>query len=400
MENSQIVGPIRVSENGRYFVDQDGRPFFWLGDTQWELFRSFTFAEAETILEDRREKGFNAIQVMITGVGNGTKPDVADRKPWVNDDPATPNEEYFKNVDAVLKMGLQKGLIFVLGVYHQTQVSYITTANARTYAKWIALRYKDTPNIIWTMYPKAEQEFVPVMRELAAGLQEGDGGAHIISVHPDPSPASSGFIHSESWLACNMIQTWAYYDKIYSMVTEDYNRIPAKPVVMAEGAYEGGPEYGFPVTPLMVRKQAYWSYLSGGFHSYGHNDNWRLPSRWRESLDAPGAAQMRVLKDIFTARQWWKLIPDQSIFAEGSTDTMLRIAARSESGDWCMIYFGESATASINMSKAISGNSAAASWIDPRTGAQAKIGEFANTGIRSFSTPDGWEDAVLILESI
>ena len=52
MENSQIVGPIRVSENGRYFVHQAGRPFFWLGDTQWELFRSFTFAEAETILEE------------------------------------------------------------------------------------------------------------------------------------------------------------------------------------------------------------------------------------------------------------------------------------------------------------------------------------------------------------
>ena len=397
MENLKAIGPIRVSANGRYFVDQDDRPFFWLGDTQWEIFRCFTTGEAETILEKRRKIGFNAIQVMLTGTGNGTKTDLAGRTPWIDNNPATPNEGYFKNVDAVLELGLQKGLAFVLGVFHQLQTSYITPANARTYAKWIALRYKDAPNIIWSMYPKAKQEFVPVVRELAAGLQEGDGGAHIVTVHPDPSPASSSFIHSENWLACNMIQTWAYYDKIYSMVTEDYNRTPVKPVVMAEGAYEEGPEYGFPVTPLMIRKQAYWSYLSGGFHSYGHNDNWRTPSKMIASLDAPGASQMRVLRDVFTAQKWWKLIPDQSIFTD-QRDTMQRIAARSESGDWTMAYLGDPTTVSVNMGKVTAGNATKTSWINLRTGSQTEVGTLTDTGNRSFSTPDGWEDAVLLFE--
>ena len=31
------AGPVRVSDNGRYFVDQRGRPVFWLGTTQWQL---------------------------------------------------------------------------------------------------------------------------------------------------------------------------------------------------------------------------------------------------------------------------------------------------------------------------------------------------------------------------
>ena len=53
------VGPIRVSSDGRYFVDQNETPFFWLGDTQWQLFRSFTPAEVETILEN--------IRVLATG---------------------------------------------------------------------------------------------------------------------------------------------------------------------------------------------------------------------------------------------------------------------------------------------------------------------------------------------
>jgi Protein of unknown function (DUF4038) len=29
---------LRVSPNGRYFVDQHGNPFFYLGDTAWLLF--------------------------------------------------------------------------------------------------------------------------------------------------------------------------------------------------------------------------------------------------------------------------------------------------------------------------------------------------------------------------
>ncbi len=28
---------IKVSENGRYLVTEHGDPFFWMGDTAWEL---------------------------------------------------------------------------------------------------------------------------------------------------------------------------------------------------------------------------------------------------------------------------------------------------------------------------------------------------------------------------
>ena len=70
----------------------------------------------------------------------------------------------------------------------------------------------------------------------------------------------------------------------------DYCRLPVKPVVLAEGAYEDGPEYpSRPITPYVVRKQAWWAFLSGGFHTYGHNDMWRKNPTWRASLDSPGA---------------------------------------------------------------------------------------------------------------
>jgi hypothetical protein len=168
------------------------------------------------------------------------------------------------------------------------------------------------------MTPEAKQEFVPILRELAAGLREGDGGRHLVTFKPDPAPYSSSFIHAEEWLDFNSMQTWNRVNLIYPFVTKDYNLKPVKPVLMAEGAYEAGSEYGFPVTPLWVRRQAYYSYFAGAHHTYGHNDSWRILPTWREALDAPGAAQMGSLKRIFLARnEWWLLVPDQSVLASG-----------------------------------------------------------------------------------
>ncbi len=398
MASSGVNDLIQVSENGRYFIRQNGEPFFWLGDTQWEIFRTYNLDEAEIALENRRLKGFNIIQIMVTGTGNGTKPNFSGEKPWLNDNPAMPNEAYFKNVDEVIKLGYQKGLIFVLGVFHQMQTSYITLANARFFARWLSERYRDMPNVIWTSYPKAEKEFVPILREIAAGLREGDDGKHLITVHPDPSPASSSFIHSEDWLACNMIQTWAAYDLIYDMVTYDYNLTPTKPVVMAEGAYENGSEYGFPITPLLVRKQAYWSYLSGGYHSYGHNDIWRKLPTWKSALDAPGAYQLGILKDMFTDRNWWQLVPDQSlIVTQEKPKKVFNTASRSISSDWAIVYLDRATAITIDLRRLSAANAVEAVWMNPANGTQERIGTFPNTSVQIFTPPDRWEDAVLLL---
>lgn len=64
-----------------------------------------------------------------------------------------------------------------------------------------------------------------------------------------------------------------------------------------------------------------------------------------------------------------------------------------------MVYLGSKASFSINMDKIAGGNMVKTFWIDPRTGESVAIGQFLNTGTKSFLTPDGWEDALLILEA-
>ena len=398
----QPVFPVKISENGRYITDRSNKPVFWLGTTQWQIFRDYTLNEARLILEKSKSNGFIFVQAMLMGVGDGTKANIHGEKPWLDNNPLTPNEAYFLHVDSVIQVARENNIILSVTLYHQRYRKSITLENARQWAKWLSTRYKDNTNIVWSMTPEAKDEFIPILRELAAGLHEGDGGSHIITFKPDPSPFSSSFIHQESWLDFNSMQTWNAVRLIYPMVTNDYNLKPVKPVLMAEGAYEQGSEYGFDVTPLWIRRQAYYSYLAGAHHTYGHNDSWRVLPTWKKALDAPGAFQMGILKKIFlNLDEWWYLVPDQSILTSGGNTTgdLLKLAARHKDGKWIMIYLAEKSSFSVDLGKVKVRNKVNAYWIDPVTGNSTPAGTFKARGEKSFVTPDTMEDAILILQA-
>jgi hypothetical protein len=403
---NQPLSSIQVSANGRHFVDQRTQPVFWLGDTLWELFRCFAADTALQLLRQRQAQGFNVILVMLTGVdtprfGLDTSPshrDLAGEVPWLDNDPLRPNERYFQPIDTLIRLGEQTGQTLVVGVYHQWHVEIITLAKARPWARWVAQRYRDVPNLIWSMYPQATAAYVPVCRELAAGLQEGDGGAHLISVHPDPAVASSSFLHTEPWLAFNMIQTCTAYEQIPAAVTADYQRVPVKPVVMAEGGYEGV-EFGKRQTALEIRRQAYWTYLAGGHHVYGHNDAWTAPQRWTEWLDAPGAASLRVLRDILTGlSEWQQIVPDATLLATGAgSGATQNLAARHNTGEWVLVYLSAPGTVSVRLDALAENRPCRAEWIDPRNGARVPASAVARQPVMTFTSPPDWEDALLYI---
>jgi hypothetical protein len=394
------AGPIGVSQNGRYFVAANGDPFYFLADTQWELFRRYSLSEARLILKNRKAKGFTVVMVMLTGVGDGTGPNLDGHHPWLDDNPATPNPAYFANVDAVVQLAQANEIQLLIGIYHQTYGSRLTIENARPWAAWVTHRYREHPNIIWTIYPKATDAYQPIVRQLAAGIQEGDRGRHLVSIHPDPSPASSSFMHGEPWLGFNSIQVWNQIRSIYPMTLADYERTPAKPVTMLEGAYEAGEEYGYPIIPLLVRRQAYYTCLAGGFHGFGHNDAWRVKPRWREALDDPGAQQMTILKNTLTALpDWWTLVPDQTVLSSGGNvqGDVLNLGARSTAGKWMIAYIAGQPDITVNLAKITAADSASAKWINPATGSQEMIGMYPVRSPRSFERPDGWQDALLVI---
>jgi hypothetical protein len=335
-----------------------------------------------------------------TRFGDDSKPPYADldgEVPWIDDDPLSPNERYFRRIDPMIGLGEQTGQTLCVGIYHQWQRDIITVDKAHAWGRWVGERYRDVPNLIWSMYPRAEPDYIPVCRELAAGLQAGDGGAHLISVHPDPAVASSSFIHDQDWLAFNMLQTCTRYDQIPEAVLADYGRTPAKPAVMAEGAYEGV-EFKMLQKAHHIRKQAWWTQLSGGHHVYGHNDAWVDPSGWEEWLDSDGSRHLGVFREIMTSIDgWWDLVPDPSILTSGAGEGFaLNVSARSVDGRWILAYLSEPSTVSLRLDALTDREDASATWIDPRTGERLPAGE---VGQLTFTTPEGWEDAVVLIEA-
>ena len=389
---------LNISENGHYFLDRNGNPFFWQGDTEWELFRYLTARDAGALLTERRKQGFNVIQVMITGVfpewGIMTGMDSwKGIKAWKNDDPLTPDENYFRRVDSIISIAEKLDIILVIGVYHSrdNDAGRITALNAKQWAIWLARRYKDSKNIIYSMYPHAESSSATVIRGTVAGILESDGGRHLITMHPDPSPASSSFMHSEFWLTFNTLQTWSTNMMNYDMVRSDYERWPFKPVVDGEARYEE--EDG--TTPFEVRRAAYWSCLAGGFYSYGHRDNWKSPDTWRSWYDSPGARQMKIMGEFFRSIEWWKMIPDQTVFEKWINGN---VAARSTDGGWIVAYITDKAPFRVKLNAITAGTSADAWWINPVTGERTKTGTYKTSENRNFMLPDGWQDAVLFIE--
>jgi hypothetical protein len=422
-----VPGPIKVSANGRYFVDRDGKPWFWLGDTAWPLFSRYSKSQAEAYLRNRAAKGFTVIQgvlawVLAGGYEDGAfvpdstdepQPNVFGEVPWLNGNPLTPNEAYFRHVDYLVDFANQQGLVLAMlptWGHFVNQTKRLNMGNARAYGRWLGKRYKDAPNIIWVNGgDRIPAGFEEVYRELGRGLREGDGGAHLVSYHICGWNSSSQFFHTDDWLDFNMIQTWTDWPKIHPAVVADRMLSPAKPVVLAEPAYENGPEYPLgPITPLIVRRQAWWAVTAGGFFTYGQNQMWRMAKGWDSTFDTPGAGHVAKMKEIMTGLRWWELIPDQSLYASGvSSERTLNTAMRSPKGDFAILYISSQCRFFVHLHKILTKN-VKATWINPTTGQRKEAGTyltgnlnneiFPNAQVQWFETPGHWEDGVLLLE--
>ena len=288
-------------------------------------------------------------------------------------------------------------MTFIVGVYHQSYTPQITPEKAQCWARWVGTRYRHVPNLVWSMYPRAEERYVPLCADIAAGLRKGGGDRHLLCVHPDPAVASSSVLPAGQWPDFHMIQTCTVFHRIAEAVRDDYQLTPTRPVVMEEGGYEGL-EFGRLQTPADIRRQAYWTQLAGGHHVYGHNGNWTEPLAWKQWLHSPGAKQLTVFRQIFTSLpRWWRLMPDESLILEGAGAGFARsMAARDAAGCWLLAYLGGPSTIRLNTA-GLAGSAMEASWINPADGVRLPATNGIADDMPSFTLPRGWEDGVLLL---
>ena len=276
---------LRVSANGRFLERANGRPFFYLGDTAWELFHRLTREEADFYLANRAAKGFTAIQAVVLAEFDGLGvPNAYGATPLVANDPTRPNEAYFRHVDYVVRSAERLGLyIAMLPTWGDkwnkkwgVGPEIFTPENAEAFGEFFGKRYRNSA-IIWVLGGDRSPEndrHRAIVRALARGLERGDGGAHLMTYHPMGGDSSATFFHDDGWLDFNMIQSGHAARDIpnYEAIARNYARSPAKPTIDGEPRYEDHPINWDPKNGWFdaydVRQAAYWSMLAGVVRSH------------------------------------------------------------------------------------------------------------------------------------
>jgi len=428
---------LRVSDNKRFLVTADGRPFFWLGDTAWELFHRLTREDADKYLQQRAKLGFTVIQAVALAEFDGLgAPNPYGHTPLRDNDPGQPNEDYFAHVDWIVNranaLGLYVGFLPTWGdKWNKGKLGVgpeiFTPTNAERYGEWLGRRYKNA-GVIWILGGDRAIEHDghgDVIRGMARGLRAGDGGAHLITFHPPGGQTSSTWFHDEAWLDFNMRQNGhsTEFTGRYELTRADYDRTPIKPVLDGEPIYEDHPvafdakRFGHSIS-ADVRRPLYWDLFSGAFgHTYGHHSVWQFlaPGRtpvnnplleWTRAIEQPGAQQMRHGRALIESRPFLTRIPADDVIVAGPVPTSMPgagryrfVATRDTDGTYAMVYAPVGRRFTVRM-EVIKGAKVKAWWFDPRTGRATDAGMFTNAGEREFAPPDPGEllDWVLVLD--
>lgn len=440
-------GRLMISENHRFLMHEDHTPFFYLGDTAWELFHRLNREEAVEYLEDRAKKGFTVIQAVALSEVDGYKvPNAYGHLPLCDYDPSRPcvkegtDNDYWDHVDFIVdkanELGMFVGLLPTWGRYWHDNFSengnksLFTVENAEKYGEFIGQRYKDK-HVIWILGGDRNIQSETqknVIRAMAKGIRKWCGDRQLISFHPTGQSGSSQWFHNDEWLDFNMRQNGhtVDYTDVYSKTLDDYNLLPVKPVVDGEPLYEDHPisfnpqKLGHSVS-ADIRRTMYWDLFNGACgYTYGHHSIWQMYDTkkgrnpinnplmtWKEALDQPGASQVVYGKKLIESRPFFSRIPDSSIIVTDKVATSVPgegryrfVATRDEEGTYAMIYVPVGRAFKVNLN-VIKGEKIKAWWYNPRNGRATKIGTFVNDKKeREFVPPAKGEllDWVLVLD--
>jgi len=438
---------LKISENNRFIQTENGDPFFWLGDTGWLLFSKLTREEAEQYLEDRRQKGFNVIQVMVLhGVKNAVNVygdtaliDSKIDKPLTTtgnsfDDPA--QYDFWDHIDYIVDLAGEKGLYMALVPIWGSNIraGVADMVQAKTYASWLAERYHERNNVIWLNGGDIRGDDSTAVWNTIGNTFRQTNSNQLITFHPFGRTQSSQWFHNETWLDFNMFQSGhrrydqdtaglAYGEDNWKYAKADYSLMPVKPTLDGEPSYEGIPQGLHDTTQPYwtdadVRRYAYWSVFAGGCgFTYGNNaimqfykptdKNPAYGAReyWDVAINAPGASQMQYLKLLMLSKPYYGRVPANDLLASPQGEKYDYIAV-TRGDDYVFAYTcnGSNITLSI---KDLPSFEYKIAWFDPRNGTTTytgiNIGAAKNSSETTFDPPGEKQpgnDWVLILEKI
>ena len=432
---------LKISANKRFFQTADGKPFFWLGDTGWLLFIKCKREDAIKYLDDRREKGFNVVQVMLihdvklavnaygdSSIHNG---DVS--KPVIKDEHIIDDLKYtyWDHVDYIIDEAAKRGIYMALVPVWGGNIKYVKEEQAKIYATFLANRYKNKSNIIWLNGGDIKGTDGLKQWKVIGNTIRSIDKRHLMTFHPRGRNSSSAWFHHEPWLDFNMFQsghrsyaqdtsaneTLHYGEDNWKYVVDDYKLKPVKPTLDGEPSYEDIP-YGLHKQdePYWqdheIRRYAYWSVFAGGCgFTYGHNSVMQFYTpgdsgisffpkvNWKEGLKAPGTGQMQYLKKLLLSKSYFDRVPAQELIKNNGERYDRIIATKGK--DYALFYTYNGSIIRVNTDKMNFGITDAY-WFNPRNGEIIYCYKGRSNDIKAFKPSGGQvngNDWILVIEA-
>ena len=442
-----------VTTNGsKHFVYADGTPFFYLGDTHWNMYAeefdspgpyagsTGAGSHFKYIVEKRAEQGFTVLQSEPIG----TKADLTDGELSQADAEAFAlNDRYYAYI-------AEKGLVHANAEFFFCGGMNSRVMNDERYleaiSRYWAARYSAYP-VMWTLAQEADNDFYHERGDqklydadtnpwvkAAEYLHKYDAYSHPLTCHQEnaiyttvtgagvceeaDNGGRSAFYSDEvtkrtghSWWAAQWSPSLTSQDS--GITARDYWESD-KVAINYEGryCYLWTKDYG-------ARAQSWIAMLSGfAGVGYGAADIWLysgtynldVPSndgidtitvedkavRWSESLEFESAYQQGYMRRFFESFEWWKLEPDFSYEIRFEPDSCVYSAAHIGK-ELFVIYMYSKNTGSGTVRGLESRAVYDAEWFDPRTGGYTAIGEVSGSSV--WKAPERPEalDWVLVL---
>jgi hypothetical protein len=413
--------PLKVSDNHRYLVDQDGKPFFVMGDTPWFIQKQ-KIEEVRMIMDDRVARGFNTLFLELLDDSNIPSIDAQGNHAFDPDTDITkPVAAYWDYAEQVMDEAAKRGLFVIhnsiwFGAGKGLWIHHLTPEGCRTYGDFITKRFARFQNLMWMHVGdrNPDARMTACARELAAAV-ERNARHQLQTVHLEHEYASATRFNGDDWLDVNLAYT---YGASYLQVLAEYQRkMSVRPIILGETGYEGEPNAiellpdarrGDLWNPYRIRRNAWWAVLSGAKGYCAGTRLWRWEPNWRETMQVRSVREAPNLLKILGTIDWWKLAPDAlhqfvtAGFGEWEKADYAT-AARAEDGSCGAVYLPDSRTVTVDLSKLRS--YVTSSWADPTSGGLMPATEIPlpNQDSHSFTPPGknaaGEADWVLIFQT-
>jgi len=340
-------GPLRVSPNKRYLEHADHTPFIWLGDTWWMglCHRLRWPEEFQQLAADRKEKGFNVIQIVA-----GLYPDMPpfDSRganeagfPWETNYSRI-HPEYFDAADQRLGYLVEQGFTpCIVGAWGYF-MPWMGVEKMKAHWRYLIARYGAWPvvwcaageaNLPWYLakgFPYDDRKQVRDWTEVMRFIREIDAFRRPLTVHPTAINRYTARHATDDpgLLDFDMLQTphgqREAVPVAVNAMRQSYAATPMMPVIDGEASYEMLSDS----LPTEWTRRMFWLCLMNGAagHTYGANGIWQCNRpgdphgqsphggsygkiAWNEAMRLPGSRQVALGKRLLEQYPWQQFQP-------------------------------------------------------------------------------------------